>query len=365
MRKHIKLSLGNKLALFYLFLFGVSFCFVQTLGHDYIYEMVVSETRYHLWDTGTTELVQARVDYYFNILLTLFYFMSAIMGLAFIGIYLVYSRSLRKLQNGAEKLSVGHENEPIQIRSHDEFGELARTLNVLGKELSRQDEYQRKFISNISHDFRSPLTSIRGYVQAMADGIIPPETADKYLNIILFETDRLTKLTTDILNVNNLDGEHILLELSNFDIHAAIRNTIDILEGSANRKKISFETEFASADVLMVSGDSDKIRQVLHNLMDNAIKFSHSDSKIFVRTRVHSDKVYISVKDTGIGIPKEESARIWDRFYKTDLSRGKDKLGTGLGLSICKEIINAHKQTIHVVSTVGVGSEFVFTLPKA
>ena len=101
------------------------------------------------------------------------------------------------------------------------------------------------------------------------------------------------------------------------------------------------------------------------NLLDNAIKFSKNDSSIYISTRVHREKVFISIKDKGIGIPKKDLSQIWDRFYKTDLSRGKDKLGIGLGLSICREIINAHKQTIDVVSTVGVGSEFIFTLPKA
>lgn len=365
MKTLFKLTLGKKLTLLYLTVFFVSFFFIQTLGHEYIYEMVVSETRYHLWDTGTTELVQVRVDYYFNILLTLFYFMSAVMGLAFIVIYLTNYRPLRKLQNGARNFSIAHENPPIELHTNDEYGELAQTLNVIGEELSKFEEYQRKFISNISHDFRSPLTSIHGYVQAMADGIIPSEDQEKYLNIILFETNRLTKLTTYILDVNNYDKNNIFLDICDFDIHAVIEDTIDILQGSADRKNISFVTEFASDGPLSVSGDSDKIRQVLHNLMDNAIKFSHSDSSIYVRTRAHGNKVFISVKDTGIGIPKEGIGRIWDRFYKTDLSRGKDKLGTGLGLSICKEIINAHKQTIHVVSTVGVGSEFVFTMQKS
>lgn len=350
MKRCIKLTLGTKLTLLYLFLFSVSFLLVQTLGKNYIYDMV-------------KEPILAA--YYFNLLLTLFYIMFAVMGISFLLMYAITHRPLRKIQDAAKNFSIAHENPPIELRSHDEFGELAQTLNLIGEELSKFDEYQRKFISNISHDFRSPLTSIRGYVQAMAEGIIPPEDQEKYMNIILFETDRLTKLTTDILEVNNYNKDNIFLNISVFDIHAAIANTIDILEGSADIKHIVFETGFAEENPLMVSGDSDKIRQVLHNLMDNAIKFSHPDSKIYIRTRTGGDKVYISVKDTGIGIPKEEINRIWDRFYKTDISRGKDKLGTGLGLSISKEIINAHRQTINVVSTVGVGSEFVFTLQKA
>lgn len=308
--------------------------------------------------------IQARADYYYNILSGLFYLMAGIVGLAFIGIYFMNFRPLRKLRNGAKDFSIAHENPPIIIKTKDEYGELAQTLNVLGDELNKFEEYQRKFIANISHDFRSPLTSIHGYVQAMADGIIPPENQQKYLNIILFETDRLTKLTSSLLDVNNFDKDNIFLDISKFDIHEAIQNTIDTLEGIAEKKNINFEVTPAQLNPLIVSGDSDKIRQVLYNLIDNAIKFSDRDATIFINTRTRGDKVFVSVKDTGIGIPKEDLNHIWDRFYKTDISRGKDKLGTGLGLSISKEIILAHKQTIDVVSTEGVGSEFVFTLPR-
>lgn len=365
MKKHLRLTLGKKLALFYVILFGTCFFFVQTLGYDYIYHIVSAETKYHLWGASANENLLSRVDYYFDILLTVFYLMSAIVGIAFILIYITNFRPLKKLRDGAKDFSIGHENPPIDIHSNDEYGELAQTLNVIGAELTKFDDYQRKFISNISHDFRSPLTSIRGYVQAMADGVIPLENHEKYLNIILFETDRLTKLTTDILDASNFDKDHIFLEITDFDIQEVILNTIDILQGSAGKKNIQLNTVFATDDTLLVSGDSDKIRQVIHNLIDNAIKFSNPDSSILITTRTRGDKVFVSVKDSGIGIPKEGLNRIWDRFYKTDLSRSKDKLGTGLGLSICKEIINAHKQTINVVSTVGVGSEFVFTLPKA
>lgn len=310
-------------------------------------------------------VIQARVDYYFNILITLYYFMTALLGLTFISIYFMNIRPLRKLHNGAKDFSIGRENPPINIKTNDEYGELAQTLNVLGTELGKFDEYQRKFISNISHDFRSPLTSIQGYVQAMADGIIPPENQEKYLNIILFETERLTKLTSNLLDINNYDKHKIFLNITTFDIHEQIRKTVDTLEGTAKKRNIRFEIRQAQNTPLPVLGDADKIQQVLHNLMDNAVKFSNADSTIYVTTRMRGDKVFVSVKDTGIGIPKESLSHIWDRFYKADLSRGKNKLGTGLGLSICKEIITAHRQTIDVVSTAGVGTEFVFTISKS
>lgn len=309
--------------------------------------------------------VTTRTTYYSNILSTFFYFLMLIAGVIFLLIYIFNVRPLHKLRNGAKDFSIGHENPPICIKSNDEYGDLAQTLNVIGEELSKFDEYQRKFISNISHDFRSPLTNIQGYIQAMADGIIPPENQERYLNIILYETDRLTKLTSNLIDVNNYDRNNILLNLDTFDIHETIQKTCDSLEGTANRKNVHIERQPVQPAPLLVQADQDKIIQVIHNLMDNAIKFSPPGSTVCISTRTRGEKVFISVKDSGIGIPKEDLGKIWDRFYKTDLSRGRDKLGTGLGLSISREIINAHKQTIDVVSTVGVGSEFVFTLPKA
>ena len=198
----------------------------------------------------------------------------------------------------------------------------------------------------------------------MVDGVIPPESQQKYLDIILFETDRLTKLTSNLLDVNNFDKDNIFLDISRFNLHDSIRKIAGALEGVAAKKDIHFDLELSDTEPLWVSGDKDKIQQVLHNLMDNAVKFSHEGSSILISTREKGNRVFVSVKDSGIGIPKDDLGKIFERFYKTDLSRGKDKLGTGLGLSICKEIITAHKQNLDVVSTEGVGSEFVFTLTK-
>ncbi|MCI8512304.1 MAG: cell wall metabolism sensor histidine kinase WalK, partial [Lachnospiraceae bacterium] len=135
-------------------------------------------------------------------------------------------------------------------------------------------------------------------------------------------------------------------------------------EGMCDAKNIILDLTFSN-DVLMVHADLGKIQQVLYNLIDNAIKFSHEDSVIYIQSQVKYEKVFVSVKDTGAGIPKESLKKIWDRFFKSDASRGRDKKGTGLGLAIVKEIIQAHNENIDVISTVGVGSEFIFTLPKA
>lgn len=271
---------------------------------------------------------------------------------------------MRKITKATGEYAGGNLKYVIEVAKDDEVGRLAASLNLMASELSRSEENQKKFIANVSHDFRSPLTSIRGYLEAMVDGTIPPEMHEKYLNIVLNETERLTKLTNSLLTLNNLNMKGTVLEITDFDINSVIKNTAATFEGSCKNKRIRFQL-LLTGKTLFVTADEEKIKQVLYNLIDNAIKFSNTDSTIKVETTEKNDKVFVSVKDSGIGIPKDSLKLIWDRFYKTDLSRGKDKKGTGLGLSITKEIINAHHENINVISTEGVGTEFIFTLPKS
>ena len=270
---------------------------------------------------------------------------------------------LKKITEGANEYAAGNLDYRIDLNSRDEMGYLAGTLNYMSGELNKLEEYQRNFIANVSHDFRSPLTSIKGYLEAIIDGTIPPEMYEKYLTRVISETERLTKLTQGMLTLNSLDSKGYLSR-SSFDINRVIKDTAASFEGTCGKKNINFELTF-SDNIQMVYADLGKIQQVLYNLIDNAIKFSHQDSTIYIQTRIKNEKIFVSVKDTGIGIPKDSVKKVFDRFYKSDLSRGKDKKGTGLGLAIVKEIIQAHGENIDVVSTEGVGSEFIFSLPLA
>ena len=269
---------------------------------------------------------------------------------------------LRKITYATEQYAAGNMHYEFQVESSDEMGYLAACLNYMASQIAGAEDDQKKFVANVSHDFRSPLTSSRGYLEAMIDGTIPPEMHEKYLNIVLNETERLTKLTNSLLSLNNLNTRGMLLDRTDFDINSVIRKTAASFEGTCRKKTLAIEMVL-TGDELYVYADVGKIQQVLYNLLDNAIKFSHQDSVIKVETSVKNSKLFISVKDTGIGIPKADQKLIWDRFYKSDLSRGRDKKGTGLGLSIVKEIINCHEEHINVISTEGAGSEFIFSLP--
>ena len=291
---------------------------------------------------------------------------AAVFGLSMI-ILLVFTQTvylpLRKITVGAKEYAAGHLDYRIQVNTHDEMGYLADTLNYMSDELNKMEEYQKNFIANVSHDFRSPLTSIKGYLEAVLDGTIPPDMYEKYLSRVISETERLHKLTESMLTLNSLDAKGYLPR-TNFDINRVIKDTAASFEGTCGQKNISFDLTFSDT-IQMVYADMGKIQQVLYNLIDNAIKFSHNDSMIYIQAAGQYEKVFVSVKDTGIGIPKDSLKKIWERFYKTDLSRGKDKKGTGLGLSIVKEILQAHGENIDVISTEGVGTEFIFSLPRS
>ena len=273
-----------------------------------------------------------------------------------------FYRPLRKIIYATEQYADGNMHYEFNVDSYDEMGYLAGTLSYMAGQIARSEDVQKKFVANVSHDFRSPLTSIKGYLEAMLDGTIPPEMHGKYLSIVLNETERLTKLTNSLLQLNNLNTQGVDLDRTVFDINPVINDTIATFEGTCMKKGIHIDL-ILTGEEMLVDGDREKLQQVLYNLIDNAIKFSHNDSVITIETSVKKNKLMISVKDTGIGIPKDSVNRIFDRFYKTDLSRGKDKRGTGLGLAIVREIIRAHGENINVISTEGVGTEFIFTVP--
>lgn len=272
-------------------------------------------------------------------------------------------RPLRKITEAAKQYADGNLNYKINVNSNDEMGYLANTMNYMASELDAAEEYQHNFIANISHDFRSPLTSIKGYLEAILDGTIPPDRQNQYIERVIGETERLTKLTKSMLTLNTIDSQG-LLNRTTFDINRMVKETAQSFEGQCISKDITFDITFEQ-EAQMVYADFSKIQQVLYNLIDNAIKFSNKSSSIYLSTEQKGEKIYTSVKDTGVGIPKKDLKKVFDRFYKSDSSRGKDKKGTGLGLSIVKGIIRAHGENIDVISTEGVGTEFVFSLPNA
>ena len=302
-----------------------------------------------------------------ELFLSISYILFLLLFLLSLSILLLFRKivytPLKKITEGTNEFAAGHLDYQIPISSNDEMGALAASLNYMSDVLNQSGEYQRNFIANISHDFRSPLTSIKGYVEAIADGTIPVEMQGRYLEIVSREVERLEKLTSSLLTLNNLEVKSRIMNIRPFDINKVIKNTAASFEGSCRARKILIEL-ILTGEQLSVTADMEQIQQVLYNLLDNAIKFSNDNSTITIETTEKNGKIFVSVKDHGCGIPKEILPKIWERFYKQDSSRGKDRKGTGLGLSIVKEIISSHNQNINVISTEGVGTEFLFTLEK-
>jgi len=285
--------------------------------------------------------------------------------IAFVLIFISSSaigRRLREMSSAAKVIAGGDFDKRITTKSRDEIGMLAQSINNMAESLSKQDIARRDFLANISHDFRSPLTSIRGFLRAIEDGTVPPEKQSRYINIVLEETERLSALAEDILTLNAMSVMDIALTYTEFDINRVIKDTVVRFETGIKEKKIRITLVF-SESVTYVRADREKIERVLYNLIDNALKFTPPEGKVTVETTLSAAQTLtISVKDTGPGIPDEEKARVFERFYKADHSRGEDKRGSGLGLSIAKEFIKAHGQSISLTSEPEGGCIFKFDL---
>ncbi|MDD3569692.1 MAG: HAMP domain-containing sensor histidine kinase [Lachnospiraceae bacterium] len=270
---------------------------------------------------------------------------------------------LRDMNDAAKIIADGNFQNRIQVESGDEVGQLAQSFNYMAESLEKTENSRQKFIANISHDLRSPLTSIQGFISAIADGTIPPERQSHYLNIVLEETARLTKLANDMTDLSKVEAGAISLEVCEFDINDMIRDSLNVFETRLSAKKIRTQAVFAE-EITVVLADPNMIQRVIQNLLDNAIKFTPQDGEITVETTVKSQKVFVSVRDNGEGISREEQKKVFERFFKADSSRGLDKGGIGLGLSIVKEFIKAHGEKIEVKSNENVGTEFTFSLKK-
>lgn len=285
--------------------------------------------------------------------------------LAFALIYIsstAISRPLRRISDAAGVIAGGDFDKRIPVRGKDEVSRLAAQFNKMAESLQEQDRIRNTFITNLSHDMRSPLTSMRGFLTAIADGTVPAHEQPYYLGIILDESERLIKLSNDILDIHQI--QEAALKRTVFDINDLIRKTILGFSRRAPEKRLMVTSRFAHPSDF-VDADEDKIRRALYNLIDNAVKFTPEGGEIIIETTAVRGKVAVSVSDNGRGMTAEEQKYIFDRFYKGDPSRGEDRMGSGLGLSIVMAFIRAHGENLTVESSPEKGSVFTFTLELA
>ncbi len=282
-----------------------------------------------------------------------------------IAVYFITERHvdpIRRMSRAAHGYAKGDFSERVEAVGGDEIAELSAALNYMAGELESLEQKRNRFISDVSHELRSPMTSMLGFVEAVADGSLPPEKQKYYLSLVAEEIKRLSRLVADLLDVSRLEMGERKMNFAKYDLADNAATVLISLEQRINDKKLDVSFE-ADEDKLFVSADADAMYRVLYNLIENAVKFSREGGKLSV-TLTHTDAhVQLSVYNEGIGISKEDLPNIFDRFYKSDKSRGVDKKGVGLGLYFVKTIVNAHGGEIRAESREGIDSHFIMTLP--
>ena len=232
-------------------------------------------------------------------------------------------------------------------------------------EQEKEERERRLFVSNVSHELRTPLTSVKSYLEALDEGALSEPVAPDFIKVSLDETNRMMRMVTDLLHLSRIDNatSHLDVELINFTAFITfILNRFDKMRGSDEEKKYELVRDYPITSV-WIEIDTDKMTQVIDNILNNAIKYSPDGGKITVTMKTTDDQMILSISDQGLGIPKQDLPRIFDRFYRVDRARSRAQGGTGLGLSIAKEIIKQHKGFIWSKSIYGKGSTFTIVLP--
>ncbi len=272
------------------------------------------------------------------------------------------SRPLRQMSKAAKSFGRGDFSARISYHSMDEVGELAASFNQMADSLSELETMRKNFIANVSHELKTPMTTIGGFIDGMLDGTIKKEEQEHYLLIVSDEVKRLSRLVKSMLSVARLEAGEISLNAKAFNVSDTIISTLFSFEKKINEKEIEIRG-LENMDKVMIFGDEDLIHQVVYNLIDNAVKFCNDKGYIEFLAEKGKDRVNIHVKNSGNGLSKQEVNHVFDRFYKTDKSRGLDKNGVGLGLHIVKSVLDLHNGSITVGSVQGEYTEFIFSLP--
>lgn len=271
-------------------------------------------------------------------------------------------RPIDNINNVAKRLAKGEVEKRVVVNCNNEIGELAESFNMMAECLEKSDTKRREFISNVSHELRSPITSIKGFIGGILDGVIPRDRENYYLKIVYDEVDRLARLVNDLLDMSAMESGKFNLAITEFDINQVISLCILNLEHKIQEKGLNVKATFYN-NRAYVLGDRDRIIQVVTNIIENSIKYSNDDGEIKIDVYSKGEKIYVDIFNSGECIEEKELNKIWDRFYKSDKSR-TNKLSTGLGLPIVRSILSQHNEDIWVKNIEGKGVSFIFTLKK-
>lgn len=297
------------------------------------------------------------------------YFWSAIFAaaLSFLVIYAFTAKltnPLRQMSNATKSYAQGDFSKRVSVRGSDELAELCQSFNQMATALSVLESSRRSFVANVSHELKTPMTTIGGFIDGMLDGTIPLEKHEEYLGVVSVEVKRLSRLVTSMLNLSKIEAGELEIKPVKFDISQQLINCMLTFEQEIEKKNITING-FEEVGQTFIFADRDMIYQVVYNLIDNAVKFTNENGTITVFAGETTDgKNYVSIENTGEGISPEEIGRIFERFYKVDKSRSYDVKSAGLGLYLCKTIVEMHQGRIFAESQKGNFTRFTFILPN-
>ena len=288
-----------------------------------------------------------------------------VLVLSFVVVYFLtmqMTRPLKQMAVAARRFGSGDFSARLPIHGNDEIAQLALALNNMAQSLSTLENVRRSFTANVSHELRTPMTTISGFVDGILDGTIPEEKEKEYLTIVSEEIKRLSRLVRSMLNLARIENGEVQLKSESFDVLDVILQTLFSFEKQIDQKHV--EVRGLDRDKVIVQADKDLIHQVIYNLVENAVKFVNDGGYLEFSFRTEQGKTYIGIKNSGAGLSREEALHVFERFYKSDKSRGLDKNGVGLGLHIVRSIINLHHGEILVRSTENEFTEFEFYIPS-
>lgn len=270
---------------------------------------------------------------------------------------------IEKVNKVSREIAKGKVEERVEIKSEDELGELAKNFNYMADAIEKTEINRREFIANVSHELRSPMTSIKGFIAGILDGIIPPDKEHFYLEKVSEEVERLTRLISDLLDISAMQAGKLSFNFAKVDLNEMLKTAVINLEPKVTSKNLSVDIDLFNGD-MSVRADRDKIMQVATNLTDNAIKYCIDGGNIKISSRIKDNKAIVSIYNDSPQLTEEQLNQVWERFYKADKSR-TNKYSTGLGLSIVMNIVNNHKQEVWCKnSDDGNGVVFEFTLDR-
>ncbi|MBQ4332646.1 MAG: HAMP domain-containing histidine kinase [Clostridia bacterium] len=273
-----------------------------------------------------------------------------------------FVRPLREMAAATRSFARGDFSTRVKVVGKDEVAELAEALNSMAVSLSSVESMRRSFIANVSHELKTPMTTIAGFVDSMLDGTVPREKQAHYMRIVSDEVKRLSRMVRSMLDLSRIDSGELKMNTRRLDLTEAMCSVLVASEQRIEQKRLTV-TGIEDCQRMEVEGDYDLLSQVLYNLLDNAIKFTNERGQIDIRLYRAGERVYTAIRNTGDGIPASEMPQIFERFYKSDRSRSLDKNGVGLGLYIVQTVVRLHGGEITVRSVEGEFTEFCFWLP--